>query len=88
MVTEDGKGVPLAVLTGCPFGTKCAYKAGASSLLKINLDELVAEGVPLTEEGGKLLCPDIGAWDATYLIEEYSGAGEGPLPPLYLTALP
>ena len=57
-------------------------------LTEINLDELVADKVPLTEEGGKLLCPDTGAWDATYLIEEDPGAGEGPLPPLNLTALP
>ena len=35
VVTADGKGAPLAILTGCPFNVKCAYQAGASSLLKL-----------------------------------------------------
>jgi len=58
---------PGAKLQGCPFGVTCLYQT-PSALLKLGLDTLIAEKIPLERSTFSFVCPDETFWDATYLV--------------------
>ncbi len=79
LVEQNAVGSPILVkIKGCPFGIECAYKAE-----KLHLDVTnTATGLPLVltlknaltyESGSKLLCGEVGKWDANYLVEILHG---------------
>lgn len=74
---------PGARLEECFAGIQCLYQTVSQTpLLNIGTDTLIANKVALEESAPKqFLCPDSGAWDATYLLT----VGEKPV---FLTSLP
>lgn len=92
LVSEHGAGRPAANLEECTFIGECLYKLkNATSLFKINEDEMIADKVPLTRVGTcAFLAPAEGFWDATYLITLDKGTLANPVheTPIYLVLKP
>jgi hypothetical protein len=85
-VTEHAQGgTPGAFLNNCFFFFDCEYElVEGLALLTLSGDTLIASNEELFKSGGSGACPEVGYWDASYLVTTDNAAAE----PLFATSLP